>query len=690
VEHKDLLIEIGLEEMPARYIDGASQQLADRLIAWLDAEAISYQEIATYSTPRRLAVMVGSVAARQDDRVEIKRGPSMAVARNEDGSWSRATEGFARGQSGSTDDLYVESVNGVEYVFLRKEVAGQEVERLLAAVLPELVSGMTFPKNMRWGTNELRYLRPIHWLVALYGEAVLPFAVAGIKSGNLSYGHRFLGGPVIVTEPRQYPALLAKEYVVVDPAKRTEMIISQIEQLTRERNWQVPIDHELLNEVVNLVEYPTILVGSYANEYLELPAVVLVTTMKVHQRYFPVEDRAGKLLPYFVAVRNGDANSLDIVAKGNEKVISARLADACFFYLEDQKVKIDEQLAKLSQLIFQDKLGTVAEKSTRLVALTTLLAEQLNTTASDRATCQRTAEICKFDLVTNMVNEFPELQGYMGELYALKQGEPAAVATAINEHYLPRFSGDQLPATLAGQLVSLADKLDNTVGAFIIGKIPTGSQDPLGLRRAATGIVQIVQAKQPSLTLESLYKQTIDCYEAAGLLFKEREQLMRELSDFFELRIKRLLQDKAIRYDVIDAVLSAEKNDLNRIVERAELLTVEMAQPNFKQVVDSLTRVINLATKAEHANLDPAAYHEQVEQELYQAYKQLLVANEQSADQRLVFAELKKMQAPIDNYFDKIMVMVDDQKMREQRLGLLKAIADQILSYADFRKLVFD
>lgn len=690
MEYKDLLIEIGMEEMPARYIDGASQQLADRLAAWLDEATISYQEIVTYSTPRRLAVMASSVAGCQENRVEEKRGPSLALARNEDGSWSRATEGFVRGQSGSLDDLYVESVKGADYVFLRKEIVGQKVEELLAAALPELVSGMTFPKNMRWGKEELRYLRPIHWLLAIYGDKILPFEVAGIQSANISYGHRFLGGPVRIAEPQQYPELLANEYVIVEPDKRAKMIVTQLEELMEERDWQIPIDEELLKEVVNLVEYPTIFVGNYDEEYLDLPAIVLVTTMKVHQRYFSVENKLGQLLPYFVAVRNGDDKSLELVAKGNEKVISARLADARFFYLEDQKIMIAEQFDKLSQLIFQDKLGTVADKSNRLVALTGLITEKLQVSATKVITCQRAAKICKFDLVTNMVNEFPELQGYMGELYALKQGEEPAVAKAISEHYLPRFSGDQLPSSLAGQVVSIADKLDNIVGAFIIGRIPTGSLDPLGLRRAATGIVQIIQEEQTSLLLDQLFTYAIDCYKESGLLFKERKLLIEELSAFFELRIKRLLQDKGISYDIIDALLAVERYDISRIIDRADLLTAEMAKPDFKKVIDSLTRVINIATKATCTKLDAHYYLEMEEQELYQAYKQLLAVTEQTSDQALIFTELRKMHTSIDNYFDKIMVMVDDPRVREQRLGLLKAISDQILCYADFRKLVFD
>ncbi len=690
MEYQDLLIEIGLEEMPARYIDDASQQLADRLVDWLEEAAISYEQITSYSTPRRLAVMVRAVAIRQEDRVEVRRGPSLAISKNEDGSWSPAAEGFVRGQNGSINDLYEKSVNGVDYIFLRKEIVGQGIEELLPPALSELVSGMNFPQNMRWGTNEISYLRPIHWLVAIYGDKVLPFELTGIKSGNISYGHRFLGGPVKIAEPKQYSELLAKEYVIVESNKRAAMIVTQIEQLEQEHGWKVPIDEKLLNEVINLVEYPTVFVGNYAEEYLELPAIVLVTTMKVHQRYFPVENMSGQLLPYFVAVRNGDDNSLELVARGNEKVISSRLADARFFYLEDQKITIAEQLKKLSQLIFQNKLGTVADKSRRLGSLTTLIAEQLSVSAAELAFCQRAAEISKFDLVTNMVNEFPELQGHMGEIYALKQGEPAVIATAINEHYLPRFSGDHLPTSLAGQIISIADKLDSIVGAFIVDKAPTGSQDPLGLRRAATGIVQIIQKEQSNLLLDQLFTYAIDCYEEAGLLFKERQGLIDELSKFFQLRIKRLLQDKGISYDIIDALISVESYDVNLIIERAELLTLEKAKVDFKQLVDSLTRVINIASKAERTRLIIDSNLELEEQELYQAYWQLLAVSEQTSDQALVFAELKKMCAPIDNYFDKIMVMVDDPLVREQRLGLLRAISDSLLSYADFRKLVFD
>lgn len=696
MEHKDLLIEIGLEEMPARFIEGACQQLADRLAAWLDENAITYEEIATYSTPRRLAVLASSVAPRQADLVEEKRGPSLAIARNEDGSYSRATEGFVRGQGASTDDLYVETVNGVEYVFLRIERIGEPVEGLLGAALPGLVSGMTFPKNMRWGDRDLRFLRPIHWLVALYGEQVIPFSVAGIESGNVTYGHRFLGKKIKLTSPADYQQVLAQEYVIADREDRKALIVKQLRDLMADRGWQIPIDEVLINEIVNLVEYPTVLVGSFAEEYLELPPSVLVTTMKVHQRYFPVEDSDGALLPYFIAVRNGDSTSLDLVARGNEKVITARLADARFFYLEDLKIPIADQQAKLSQLVFQDKLGTMADKSRRLVSLSSAILKLITDDNSDLGSCKRAAEICKFDLVTNMVNEFPELQGYMGELYALKQGEPAAVAQAINEHYSPRFSGDSLPASLCGQIVSIADKLDNIVGAFSIGSIPTGSQDPLGLRRAATGIVQIIQDKLPALKLDQLFQLALVTYEEAGLLYKDGDVLNSELAEFFQLRIRRMLQDEQVSYDIIDAVLAAELSDISLILERSALLGHLLTQDSSKAAVDSLTRVINIAGKAESSETNPDSYVEVEEHALYQAYQALLALTDSPAeagaapDQSSVIAALWDLHGPIDNYFAKVMVMVDDPILKRQRLGLLRAISEEILKFADFRKLVFD
>ncbi|WP_339063712.1 glycine--tRNA ligase subunit beta [Tepidibacillus marianensis] len=687
---KDLLIEIGTEEIPARFVDEAVNQLAKRLSSWLEESYITFNQIKNYSTPRRLAVVVQNMAETQQDRVEEMRGPSLKVAKDSEGHWSKAAQGFARGQGATVDDLFVQDVNGVEYVFVKKEYKGEEISKLLPDVMKQMIESMTFPKNMRWGDEELKFVRPIRWLLFLFGSEIIPIEIAGVKSDRLSFGHRFLGEMVSIPSVEQYVSLLKGQYVLPDPEERKSIILTQIRQLESKNDWVVPIDRELLEEVVNLVEFPTVLFGKYKEEFLEIPAEVLVTTMREHQRYFPVEDTQGHLLPYFITVRNGDAHSIEQVTKGNEKVLTARLSDARFFYLEDQKMKIDEAVSKLENVVFHEGLGSIGDKVRRIREVAHGLAKGLHITdESTMNQLDRTAEICKFDLVTNMVYEFPELQGLMGEKYAKLHGEQDNVATGIFEHYLPRFAGDKLPENVVGQLVSIADKMDNIVGAFSLGKIPTGSQDPLGLRRQAAGIVQILLEKIQDLKLTTIFESILDSYERKGLLKRGKDELMSELFDFFTLRLKNLLQDKGIRYDVIDAVLYVEKNDVKLIVDKTEILMIQMKDPTFKSVVDAFTRVMNLSTKTNSHATKPERYKEQIEKDLYQRFTEVRknIAQISSPTQQL--KQLKTLKNPIDQYFDQVMVMVEENETRQDRLGLLFIISQLILSYADFRQLVF-
>ncbi len=687
--NKNLLVEIGLEEMPARFISDATEQLANKIENWLKESCISYEEVRTYSTPRRLTVVLTNVASKQENRIEEVRGPSLKAAKDDKGNWSKAAQGFAKGQDVVLDDLYIKEIKGMEYTFAKKEFIGQEVKNLLPLVLTELITSMTFPKNMRWGDYELKFIRPLRWMLVLFGDEIIPVEVTGIKSGDKTYGHRFLGDEITISSIEEYEVLLKEQYVIVSPIKRKEMILSQINNLEKEKNWNVPIDEGLLKEVVNLVEFPTILVGGFKEEFLQIPREVLITTMREHQRYFPVEDLKGNLLPYFITIRNGDNRSLDIVSKGNEKVITARLADARFFYLEDQKIEISESLSKLENVVFQESLGTIGDKTRRIRDISGKLASLLNIDAIITDNILRTAEICKFDLVTNMVYEFPELQGFMGEKYSKLQGEKDAVSKGIYEHYLPRFSGDELPETLVGQVISIADKIDNIVGSFSIGKIPTGSQDPLGLRRQAAAIVQIMLDKLNTISLKQLFDLVLDTYEHKGLLSNNREELIIDLYDFFILRERNLLQEKGIRYDVIDAVLEVEKDDITKIVEKSSILSEELASPEFKSIVDSLTRVINIANKTKKTDSNPNKYIEQEEKDLYSHFFNMKLKTEGIDDQKEILEELKLLKEPIDAYFDKVMVMVDDEDLRQQRLGLLLSISKYIMQYADFSKIVF-
>lgn len=686
---RKLLVEIGTEEMPARFVSDAVKQLADRLQAWLEVSHISFEAISQYSTPRRLTVVISDVADKQKDRVEEARGPAIKIAKDEQGNWTKAAQGFIKGQGVSTDELFIKEVKGIEYIFAKKEYKGEEVAKLLPTALVEIISAMTFPKNMRWGAQELRYIRPIRWLNTIFGDELIPIEIAGIKSSLVTRGHRFLGQDIEITAIDNYKELLKQEFVIVDQAERRELILKQIKDLESENNWVVPIDEELLDEVVNLVEYPTALYGSFKQEFLELPREVLVTTMKEHQRYFSIESKTGELLPYFVTVKNGDNRSLDVVSKGNEKVLTARLADARFFYLEDQKLKISDANSKLEHIVFQEGLGTIGDKVRRIKEIATALAEYLKVDTDTLNNINRTAEICKFDLVTNMVYEFPELQGLMGEKYAKLRGEKEIIARGVYEHYLPRFSGDELPESANSQLVSIADKIDNIIGSFSLGKIPTGSQDPLGLRRQAAGIVQILLEKQQELNLNLLFNIGLDVYERNGLLKRTREEIVNQLNEFFTLRIKNLLQEQGVRYDVIDSLLETDKSKIDLLLRKALVLNKEVEDSNFKLVVDSFTRVINISTKARIAETNPKLYKEAVETELYDQFTAIKDAITKLEDPEQILEQLKLLKEPIDAYFDKVMIMVDDVGLRQQRLGLMLLIAQTIQQYTDFNKLVF-
>lgn len=688
---RDLLLEIGTEELPARFISAAVQQLQEKVEQWLQNERITYDSIQTFETPRRLAVRVTGVSEQQSDRNEEAKGPAKKIALDEAGNWTKAALGFARSNGVEPDQLFFKEVNGVEYVFARKNEQGKATESLLPA-LRDVLTGLTFPKNMRWGSWDLRYARPIRWLVALYGDQVVEMEIAGVRSGRTTRGHRFLGTDVEISLPVEYESLLEGQYVIADPEKRRASILEQLRRLEAEKGWVIPVEEGLLEEVVHLVEYPTVLFGTFDESFLGIPRDVLVTSMREHQRYFPVQNQSGDLLPYFVTVRNGNDRSLENVAKGNEKVLRARLSDARFFYEEDQKLTIDQCLNKLESIVFHEELGTIGDKVRRIRKLSESIAKALSMGGEETRHVQRIAEIAKFDLVTQMVYEFPELQGIMGEDYARKLGEPDTVARGIFEHYLPRFAGDQLPASAEGAVVSISDKLDTIAGCFAIGIIPTGSQDPYALRRQAAGIVNILHDKGWRLSLPHLFDMALEAYREQGVNKRPADEVKQELSDFFALRLKNLMQDEGIRYDVIDAALGAELNDVPRAVQTAKALMVAVAQEEFKGTVEQFTRTLNLAAKAEVDAIDASLFLLDVERSLYQAYlsvKEEAEAKYAENDMQGVLQALSALRSPIQAFFDGVMVMAEDLSVRRNRLALLLSISRELAQFANFHKLVF-
>lgn len=689
---KDLLLEIGLEEVPARFIRSAMEQLQDKVTKWLTDARIEHGEIKAYATPRRLAVLVNDVAEKQRDINEEVKGPSKKIALDEQGNWSKAALGFARSQGVEPDTFYFQELGGVEYIYAKKSSIGAESKHLMNEALPALITSMTFPKNMRWGSYDLKFVRPIRWLVALFGEEVIPFEITDVPTGRVSRGHRFLGEDVSFSVPSDYILKLKEQHVFADVEERQSLILDQIHKLAEEHQWDISIKEDLLEEVVFLVEYPTALYGTFAPEFLNIPQEVLITSMREHQRYFPVFNKQGDLLPYFVTVRNGNQTSIEQVAKGNEKVLRARLSDAHFFYREDQKLQISTALDKLENIVFHEELGTVADKVRRIGSTAQALASAIQADQATTKQIERTAAICKFDLVTQMVYEFPELQGVMGEDYARKAGEDEGVAKAIFEHYQPRFSGDASPASIVGAIVSMADKMDTIVGCFSIGIIPTGSQDPYALRRQAAGIVQIMLDHRLPLTLSKVFTSALQVQKQAGLLKRDEQEIVKDLFDFFALRVKNVLSDK-VRYDVVDAVMGSGFDDVTSVVRRGTvLMNVVQQQSDFKAAVDSFNRVNNLAGKATSDLVDSSLFAEDIEGVLYQSWidaHESFEAQLQENKEQDALHTLSILKPSITAYFDKVMIMAEDEQVRANRLATLALISKDLKKFADFSKLVW-
>ncbi|OWR29490.1 glycine--tRNA ligase subunit beta [Saccharibacillus sp. O23] len=695
---KDLLLEIGLEEVPARFLRAAMNQLREKTEKWLDASRLSYDKVEAYATPRRLVVLARGVAEKQDDVNEEVKGPSRKIAVDANGEWTKAALGFARSQGVDAGDFTFKELAGVEYIYATKSLNGQETSSLLPEGLKSIITSMTFPKNMRWGAYDFKFIRPIRWMVALFGEEIVPFEITDVETGRVSRGHRFLGGETSIASAADYAEALRAQHVLVDVEEREALILKQIRELAEEKSWNIQIKDDLLEEVLFLVETPTALFGTFEESFLNIPQDVLITSMREHQRYFPVLDAQGKLLPFFVTVRNGDARSLDVIAKGNEKVLRARLSDAKFFYEEDQKVQIKDFLSKLETVVFHEELGSTGDKVRRIRQTADKIAELLNLDSEDAQDVSRAADICKFDLVTQMVYEFPELQGVMGEDYARKAGEKESVARAVFEHYQPRFAGESVPASIVGSVVSLADKMDAIVGFFGIGIIPTGSQDPYALRRQAAGIVQILLDHKLDLTLDRLFDLSIAVHEQAGNLKRSAEEVRKDLNDFFELRVKKLLSDD-LRYDVVDAVIAAGFGDIPAVVSRGEALMKAVREDaTFKETADSFTRTSNLAAKADSREVNPELFEGEPERELFESW-QLLHGQqetwayaEEEGHMSAAEAELTALaglKQPITTFFDRVMVMAEDEKVRANRLALLAAIDGDLKRFADFGKLVW-
>lgn len=674
---KNLLVELGLEELPAYVVTPSEKQLGDRMAAFLNEKRLAFEGIQTFSTPRRLAVRVSGLADAQTDLTEDFKGPSKKIALDADGNFTKAAQGFVRGKGLTTDDIEFREVKGEEYVYVTKHEAGKAAKEVLIDI-PEILSAMTFPVNMHWANNTFEYIRPVHTLTVLLDDEALDLDFLDIHSGRVSRGHRFLGHETEIASADSYEEDLRRVFVIADAKERQDMIVNQIKDIEKVQNVQVEIDDELLNEVLNLVEYPTAFMGSFDTKYLEVPEEVLVTSMKNHQRYFVVRDQAGKLMPNFISVRNGNAEYLENVIKGNEKVLVARLEDGEFFWREDQKLKIADLVAKLDNVTFHEKIGSLSEHMKRSKVIAAYLAEKAGASAEESKALARAAEIYKFDLLTGMVGEFDELQGIMGEKYALLAGEDAAVATAIREHYLPNSADGDLPETKVGALLALADKLDTILSFFSVGLIPSGSNDPYALRRATAGVVRIMDAfglKIPMDELiDNLYALSFD-----SLTYEHKAEVM----DFIRARVEKMMS-KSVSKDIKEAVLAGSNFVVAEMIEAADALVEASKAADYKAAVESLSRVFNLAEKAPaDVTVDASLFENDEEKALAQAAAELNLSG--SANDKL--AQLFALSPVIDKFFDNTMVMVDNEAVKNNRLAILAELTAKASSVAAFNKL---
>ncbi|EOC99884.1 glycine--tRNA ligase subunit beta [Caldisalinibacter kiritimatiensis] len=686
------LLEIGTEEIPARFIDNTLSQIRNKFKNVFKEERIKFEDIKVYATPRRLVLLAEGISEKQEDLQELAKGPSKRIAFDEDGNPTKALLGFARGQGVDPSEVVIKEYKGEEYVYAHKLEKGRLVKEVLEDTIPEIIKSINFPKSMRWGGKNFRFARPIRWIVSLFNDQVLSFDLEGIKCSNITKGHRFLGSSSIeINEVNEYFNKLRENYVIVDQEERRKIISNGCLKLAKEKGGNLLLDEDLLKELTYIVEYPTPFVGRVKEEYLKLPKEVVITPMKEHQRYIPISDDNGKLMPYFIAVRNGNEEYIDIVSKGNEKVLGARLEDAKFFFEEDTKNKLEDYVEDLKEIVYQEKLGTIYDKTIRIEKLAKQIGEYLEVGKETLMNLERASYLAKADLVTKMVYEFTELQGIMGREYANISGENDIVSTAIYEQYLPRFAGDTLPTTTAGAILSISDKLDNIAGSFAIGIQPTGSQDPYGLRRQCLGIINIILDKNLHLSIKQLVKDALDLYASeAGLDFSQ-DEVVEQILEFFRGRLKNMLIDNGIRYDVVDAILNIDNDDITDLVIRAKEVNKWIDKEGLNEVLAAFNRVVNLSEKAQDNKVDKELFEVEVEKELYEAYitvedeVQKLLNKKEYGEALNQFIKLRE---PIDKYLDNVMVMVDDMNIRNNRLSLMKKIADTMLTICDLSKIV--
>jgi glycyl-tRNA synthetase beta chain len=683
----ELLLEIGTEEIPSGFIPKALNEMQNLLAKEFQAQRIVYQEIKAVGTPRRLVLMGTGVAAAQEGRITETIGPARRIAFDEQGNPTKAALGFARGQGVPAEELQIVQTEKGEYVCARREEKGEETFQLLPSILPRLIASIPFPKSMRWMDLDNSFARPIHWLLALWDGKVIPFQFGNITAGNLSRGHRFMAvGSFPVKDISDYLRRLKTSFVIVDPEERKEIIAAEANRAAAEVSGQILPDDELVEIITYLVEYPVALRGTFAREFLSLPREVLITAMREHQRFFSVADAQGDLLPFFVTLSNTKPKDPAVVVRGNERVLHARLADAKFFFLEDQKVPLMERLEGLKKVVYHSKLGTSYEKVTRISSLAEYLAHQIEPSLSE--TVKRASLLCKGDLITGMVGEFPSLQGVMGRIYARLSGEKEDVCLAISEHYLPTAAGGTLPSSPPGAILSMADKLDTIVGCFSVGLVPTGTADPYALRRQTLGIIHVILDKGYSLSLGELVDKSLSLL--TGKAERPPREVKADVLEFFRGRMQNLLVARGISPDVIEAASAVGFDDPVDLEHRVQALQDMKKEPDFEPLAIAFKRVVNISKSHPAGPVSAKRFEKPVEKNLYLAYQEIgRKAEEQilRKDFPAALKELSLLRKPVDEFFEGVMVMAEDAKVKKNRLSLLARIARLFFKIADFSKI---
>ena len=676
----EFLLEIGMEEIPARFLLDLSQQLEKRVADFLAEERLAYESLSAYATPRRLAIQVHGLAERSQDVSTKAKGPSLKIAKDAEGNWTKAALGFIKGQGASQEDVIVESIKGEDYIFVNKHLPGQAADQVLSG-LNRVIEAMTFPVTMTWHDYEIPFIRPVHWIVALLDQELVPLEFVGVKSDRISRGHRFLGHDVTLAKATDYVEALREQHVLVDFEERRTNIRQQLADLASAQGWQVPVDEDLLEEVTAIVEWPTVFYGDFEDKYLSVPHCVLITAMRDHQRYFYALDAKGELLPVFISVRNGNDQHLANVVKGNQKVLRARLEDALFFYQEDLKHDLNFFVDKLAHVNEHFKLGTLADKQVRVGALISQLQGDLNLDQASYEAALRASQIYKFDLMTQVVGEFDELQGQIGEIYARHYGEDALVAQAIVTQYLPTTSGGALPNQDAGALLALADKLDTLFQYFKVGLIPTGSNDPYALRRTAMGIVEILLDRGWDLDLLPVFKQLVEAHEGD-------EELLKQLVDFVWARVAVHLRNQSVDMDQIQGIGAAKHLEVGKANYVAHFLkTHKDKNPTaYKRFLEAITRVVNLGAKVqEEAQLNLDLAQTDSEAKLLEAAAKI---DQYKISVDALYMYLDNLVPVIEAYFDDNKVNADDETIRANRLATLKVLTEAVLELFDSRLLI--